>query len=141
MAKMTRSKLKGVIKECIFELLSEAFTPDEPVISETKKRNRRQRVIAAEEARLAEHRQKFETRVTNTAAAVTDDPILRDILADTARTTLQEQIANPDQRGTSSGLQGLAAVDSSAGGINLDSIFADSKQDWASLAFPKKKIE
>ena len=146
MAKMTRNALKGIVKECLVEILSEGLdTPgSSSTLSESKKvahARRRKAAIQAEEARLAAHRQKFETRVTDTVSQVTDDPIMQGILADTARSTLQEQ-ANHDispMQGT--GDMSTQSSGMPSAGINLEGIFGSSKQNWADLAFTKSESD
>ena len=140
MAKITRSKLKGIVKECLVELLAEGLDSSANSTLTTESRRKRQRKsIEAEEARLSAHRQKFETQVDTTISSATDDPVLRDILADTARTTLQEQIANEPRHSSIGNDATLAPAAPAGAGINLDSIFTESKQDWAQLAFNEKK--
>ena len=128
--KMTRSKLKGLVKECLVEILAEGIGSSgedaREVRAETRAKAARERV-KREEARLAEHRRKFETRIDATVSNLTDNDIMRDILADTARTTLQEQ-ASYDSNGASSGP-----------GLDIDDIFDKTAANWATLAFSDKK--
>ena len=143
MAKMTRTELKGIVKECLVELLAEGLdSTAKSTLSESRKRKSRTKSIQMEEARLEQHRKKLETRVASTVSNVTDDPILQSILADTAKTTLQEQIINdrPGQN-SASNLQGVGDVAPSSAGINLDSIFNEPKTNWATLAFRENKTE
>ena len=126
--KMTRTKLKGLVKECLVEILSEGIKTNEISLQEKRNHQDRQR---QEESRLAEHRAKFESRVDNTVSALTDDNMMQSILADTAKTTLQEQ-SNHDS--TPSGIKS-----SDSPGIDLGSIFQESSDNWSKLAFPLKK--
>ena len=73
---------------------------------------------------------------------MTDAPILQSILADTAKTTLQEQLTNehPGQNSASS-IQGVGDAAPSSAGINLDSIFNEPKTNWSTLAFRDNKTE
>ena len=127
--KMTRTKLKSLVKECLMEILSEGIKSNETTLQEKRRRQDRQR---QEEIRLSEHRKKFETRIEDTVSTLTDDNILQSILADTAKTTLQEQLSHDTRPGGSS----LSAGGSS--GIDLGSIFEESSTNWSKLAFPKK---
>jgi hypothetical protein len=137
MSKITRSKLKGIVKECLVELLSEGLdSTGDSVMTESKKRRRKKRLIHVEDARLAAHRKKFETKVSNTVSHVTDDPIMQDILEQTARTTLQEQISH--ESSSTPGLQDMTDAAPGNEGIDLNSIFSAPKQNWATLAFPEK---
>lgn len=137
MPKMTRGQLKSIVKECLVEILSEGIANDDPKTTNTLKessRSRRRERIQAEEARLQQHRQKFEVRVEDTVSNVTSDPIMQSILADTAKTTLQEQMQHDGPNTPSA--PGLTGASGPAGpGINLDEIFSGPKQNWSDLAF------
>jgi hypothetical protein len=145
MAKITKSLLKGIVKECLVEILSEGISadPDSQFLSERRERKSKKTAklrMRQEEARLTEHREKFETRVTDTVSNVTDDPIMREILADTAKTTLQEQISNESPNSShGNNLQDLSNPGTSAAGINLDSIFGSPSQKWSDIAFTETK--
>ena len=138
MPKMTRGQLKSIVKECLVEILSEGLSTDSPqstpaALKESSRSRRRAR-IQEEEDRLRQHRQKFEVRVEDTVSNVTSDPIMQSILADTAKTTLQEQMQH-DGPNTPSG-PGLTGPTGPGGpGINLDEIFSGPKQNWSDLAF------
>ena len=126
--KMSRSKLKGIVKECLVEILSEGLDGSSSALQEKKSRANRQ---LQEERALEERRKKLETSIESTVTNLTDDSIMQSILADTARTTLQEQMAHDG------GSKGGANV--SAPGINLDGIFSESADKWSKLAFNDKK--
>ena len=82
------------------EILAEGIDVSETsALTENRKRKRKKQIIAQEQARLAEHRQKLETKVESTVSNITDDPIMQSILADTATTTLREQLANEPRHG------------------------------------------
>lgn len=129
--KMTRSKLKGIVKECLVEILAEGIGStgalNEAASLSTRKRDESLRV---ENERLANHRKSLDKKIDQTVSNLTEDSIMRDILADTARTTLQEQIKHEGGSG------GMAADDP---GINLNNIFSESSQMWSQLAFSEKK--
>jgi len=141
MAKITKSQLKGIVKECLVEILSEGISASEDnPLNESRKRKKDALRRKAEEDRLSEHRRKLETRVSDTVATVTDDPIMQAILSDTAKTTLQEQTANETPAGKNlAGPNPLAGHGSVGAGINLDSIFESPSQNWADLAFTETK--
>ena len=132
MAKISKTQLKSVVKECLLELLSEGL--DHNVTQTNAKRNakKKQRI---EEQRLAEQRKRFEYTVDNAVTSVTDDPVMQSIFQDTARTTLQEQTSN-EPRGHSQVSLPANPVDSpAAAGIDLNSIFGNSDKNWEKLAF------
>jgi len=136
---LKRSELKSVIKECLVELLAEGLGTNTGGIrlSETKKNENKKKVMLLEVKRLAAHRQKFETKVSDTVSGITDDPVMRDILSHTAQTTLQEQISNNPQASGDNTLQDNNAP--GIAGINLDSIFASPSKNWAEMAFTDNK--
>jgi len=134
-SKMTRSKLKGIVKECLVEILSEGIGSAEGVTSlrETSENSRRQQqlLIKKEQERLDNHRKSLDRKIDKTVSNITDDSVMREILADTARTTLQEQMSHDS---TQPGRPNVSDP-----GINLDSIFSESADNWAQLAFADKK--
>tara|TARA_Y100000034_G_scaffold100452_1_gene123768 strand:- start:134 stop:568 length:435 start_codon:yes stop_codon:yes gene_type:complete len=142
MAKMTRSELKGIVKECLVEILSEGIGTSSKA-SRSEKRNKKRVAIQSEEKRLKEHRQRLETRVNSTVSAVTEDPMMQEILQQTAMTTLQEQLANEVPGGAQPSSLSAAPLSmpgsTSAAGINLDSIFSSPKENWSELAFTENK--
>ena len=128
MAKITKKQLKAVVKECLVEILSEGL--EGSVAGLSKKRQRAQHQDE-EEQKLVEGRKRFEHTVESAVSNVTDDPIMRGILQDTARTTLQEQISND-----SPGSPGAAQLSAGgAAGIDLGNIFGEPAQNWSKLAF------
>ena len=143
MAKMKRSALKEIVKECLVEILSEGIASSaKPSLNEARQRKRKEHHMQMEEARLAKHREKFETNVTSTVSQVTDDPVMRDILSHTARTTLQEQVTNdPSSGAVAPSIAGAPGASGGAAGINLDSIFGAPQENWADLAFAEKKTD
>jgi len=135
---MKRSELKSIVKECLVELLSEGLNKKGALLtSETKKRHKNKTIMQAEEKRLREHREKFETNISSLVSNITDDPVMQDILSETARSTLQEQI--PQDSTIPTNLQNTVNTAPSAAGIDLDSIFNDPQQNWATLAFTENK--
>ena len=131
--KMTRSKLKGIVKECLVEILSEGIggsSGHSLEISREEKLKNKRASLEAENRRLEEHRRSLDNKIETTVASLTNDSIMQEILADTARTTLQEQ-SSADRR--------PGHPDVSSPGINLDSIFSESAQNWSQLAFADKQ--
>lgn len=123
MSKVTKTMLKSIVKECLVEILSEGLSSSGKIITSDKK----QKIIKKrnlEEQRLKAHRDKFEVSIDNTVSTMTEDPIMQEILQDTARTTLQEQLSNESKNSGPAGP-----------GINLDSIFESPGKNWGKLAF------
>ena len=124
--KMTRTKLKGIVKECLVEILAEGLASSDVNDTPRKKSRPSKAAVERENRRLEAHRASLDKRIDETVSSLTNDSIMSEILADTARTTLQEQI-NHDSNGGSAGP-----------GINLDNIFSESTNNWAKLAFEDK---
>jgi hypothetical protein len=143
MAKLTKSALKSIVKECLVEILSEGIGENTTKnITEgkinTKRTANRKRAIDIENMRLEQQRKKLDQRkVENVVSSITDDPIMQSVLADTAKTTLQEQ-SRHDMRPGSQPAAGMATEQSSAG-ISLDGIFNSAQNNWSHLAFAEKK--
>ena len=145
MAKLSKSSLKMIVKECLVEILQEGLMAD-TVISESstrravkKKRIRKEpapRSTSLDNIRFdksePEPNKNFEKNVRETANAMTDDPVLSSILADTAMTTLQEQ-TSAESRGMPAAGSDRAAM--AAAMSTPDELFSESASKWADLAF------
>tara|TARA_R110002096_G_scaffold369254_2_gene562541 strand:- start:280 stop:705 length:426 start_codon:yes stop_codon:yes gene_type:complete len=136
--KLTRSSLKILIKECIIEVLSEGIGDESTLtsISENKQPRKKASVTPPKDRKKrSSHLDsiKFDKKVNNTAEAMTNDPVMQSIFADTAKTTLQEQInhttAVPVPGGADKATRIAAAADPTE-------IFEGSS-NWAELAFPE----
>ena len=122
MAKLSRQKLKNVVKECLVEILQEGLTTQGSNLNmNLNESNSRQisRMKAAQTQNLTAPRghapmpnrsraadnitygarsqepapdPKFDQRVNSTISHLTDDPMMAAIFSDSARTTLQEQL-------------------------------------------------
>ena len=149
MAKLTKSQLKGIVKECLVEILTEGLAPTTHLLESRRAPARSrapQKKMPArsaspaldkvmytprqEEAPQMPH-ENFDNVVNSTVAEITSDPLMSQIFADTARTTLQEQIQNDGRPGSP------AMMQSGSPGVDIDQvdIFSESSQNWAALAF------
>lgn len=157
MAKLTKTMLKGIVKECLVEILSEGLGDETMVESVSRKPKRKSKKSKSifdqmDEAfdRKPQHpgSSDFDSRVSQAAAAATSDPILQSILADTARTTLQEQMQydtstpsyvpqaasamhqqsmpTPVAGPSTSGMSGAA-------GLDISSLFGEATQNWGKV--------
>ena len=134
MAKLSRSALKGIVKECLVEILSEGIGSTEASINETVNRKPPKRSRGTRKnQRSPLDTVTFDNKVNEAVSDLTDDPIMASIFADTAKTTLQEQYAAGQPGGQSS----------NDPGVDLNSLDADlfsgASQNWAYLAFDDKK--
>ena len=156
--KFTKTKLKSLVKECLLEILYEgagAKTPDLNSLSNINESRGNATQVSSKIARshpgldsIASSVTKvenpnFSKNIENVTRQMTDDPVLSSLLADTAKTTLQEQVESPGPGGMS--VPGPAAGDHAARVVNAstpDQLFGESSSKWASLAFsdlPAKK--
>jgi len=139
MAKLSRAELKGLIKECLVEVLVEGLNPGSQKVSLMESRTSRKKAASRSQrksSRPALDKVRFNETVEESVNHCTEDPVLGDILADTARTTLQEQIR--EDRNASHNRQvsvnGDAAARTAAEADPMD-MFGEASNNWAALAF------
>ena len=138
MAKLTKTQLKSIVKECLVEILSEGLASNAEIMVEAREKPRtarKKQVRRKEPVRNSSlDATTFNRAAEQRAAAITDDPIMQSILADTAKTTLQEQV-HADKGA------GVNMQETVAPGKNIEDIpiFAEGAQNWAALAFAEKK--
>lgn len=128
MAKLSRNQLKGIVKECLLEILSEGLA------SETSQPAPRKRVTRRRNPEPIRN-ENFDTAVNESVTGLTDNPVMAEIFADTARTTLQEQMgaesAGPMATGGDTASRQMANSDPGE-------VFGEASSRWASLAFAEK---
>ena len=132
MAKLAKSVLKGIVKDCLVEILSEGLLGKQgslPKANMTKKKpqTRSQRTSS---------NPKFQKKIQETTSALTQDPIMAAIFEDTARTTLQEQARN--ESSPVSRRNDFSYDDEADESETVESLFEGSS-NWAQLAFAEKK--
>ena len=137
MSKLLRSELKEIVKECLVEILAEGLMSQEKQTA--RPRNIKKRNIAENKTKrhldnITYGKSKQAKSKINTN--LTKDPIMNEILADTAISTLQEQVsAERRNPGGSVSLQGDAAA-KLVNENTPESLFGEeSAGKWASLAF------
>ena len=152
MAKLSRSMLKGIVKECLLEILSEGITTSKVQLSESivrkkiatpqpglfssKPKQKRKTNPALDNTSYTNYREKIvEQRRTTTVNALTDDPILSEIFRDTMDTTLQEQLGNATPASSQPGPE----IRTKNNDISEVGMFNDAANNWAALAFTEKK--
>ena len=153
MAKLSRSILKEIVKECIVEIFQESFFQDsssflyeeaQPVKKKPKARpsvrknqnrssglnnisyNTQERVIRNE---------SFDRKIDNIANNMTNDPTFSEIFKDTARTTLQSQIGAESGRRGGYTPQGADQATAMVSQSDPTELFSESANKWAALAF------
>ena len=127
--KLTRSKLKDIVKECIVEILAEGLGSD--TLTEAKVRNPSKKLPQPRRNRALDNI-KFDKRVAQTAASMTEDPIMQSIFSDTAKTTLQEQLQHAHTSPTVPA--GADAATRAAAMSDPEDLF-EGASNWAELAF------
>ncbi len=148
MAKVKRSILKEIVKECLLEILFEGidsesgFEEEEEPIREARQPRRTSRPSPSRDLAAAvqqtqreaskkqrQPRRLKEAPVKAAVAELTDDPMMASIFADTAQTTLQEQ---------REGRQTYKPADAAASTVqetdDLGDLF-EGAGNWAALAF------
>ena len=152
MARLSRNELKGIVKECLVEILQEGIDTVAPAgrstqLSESKKRQpditepvRRRSVLdKIEVGGQKDKRKELSASAELAANSMTEDPVLASILKDTALTTMQEQ-AGADRKGPGGMYTASAASGDNAARIAANNdpteLFSESANNWAALAFP-----
>ena len=153
-AKLTKDVIKGIVKECLIEILAEGLSSDNNSARSTSKKSRTlKEAISTPNRQNKRHKMpsylddidksntdnrgdlRKNEKLQQLATKITDDPILREMLEDTAQTTLQEQIAADSKKGfapTGIGDKAQKLVENN----NPEDLFGEeASSKWASLAF------
>ena len=146
MAKVSRAVLKDLVKECLVEILAEGLTSTANTINESKSRRPRKskksrddrispEVFQKRNKMLLEKTSAISDSRKETISNLTDDPMLQEIYADTAQTTLLEQKVG---EGKGNNYVPTDAAQKMVYDNDLEDLFEGS-QNWASLAFSNGK--
>ena len=144
MAKVTKEVLKEIVKECLVEILAEGINggnvaslnesiethvPQRKPQRSTQSRLMKNILPPKEKVR----NESFERNLNKTISQTTKDPVMASILADTAKSTLQEQ----NSADSANRFAARPADDASQIVANTDptELFAESASNWAQLAF------
>ena len=136
MAKVKRSLLKSIVKECLVEILMEGIESDTDITNIKESKRKRASIIEKKNRELELHRKKLdEQRVGDIANHLTKDPLMAEIFKDTAQTTLQEQIENRP------GKTNFVPADEAAQVVfeNDPSDIFSGAANWSELAFSSGK--
>ena len=158
MSKMTRGALKGLVKECLIEILAEGIANSPAALSEALNERHdtsmglgrnpslhRPRSAALDSPRRVPN-PNFDQNVESAVNQITSDPILQEILSDTARGSLQN-LGSQDSSLGSNVLAGAMGGPSPSAGPTMigdpsqvfDRISPGASEKWAHLAFSSKK--
>ena len=141
MAKVSRAILKDLVKECLVEILAEGLVSTANTINESKtrrprksKKSRDDRIapeVLQKRNKMLHEKTSRQAARKETISSLTYDPMMQEIFADTAETTLLEQKSGEGHGNNYvpvDGAQKMVADNS------LEDLF-DGSQNWASLAF------
>ena len=156
--------LKSIVKECLLEILAEGLIGNNSAtqkevrefrgtLQETRERQQASEMIDQQTSKASSSRRPsyldkikmnvdtrrdtapgLDNQTKKRVASITSDPIMSDILADTAMTTLQEQKETRRNTGPSvmsSGDKAAKIVDQSS----PEDLFGGQANKWANLAF------
>ena len=137
--KLLKSELKEIVKECLVEILSEGIGLDTNSQRTRKNLNEsKSKKVGFDHAEWSRDFNNHETTsgptAEDNARALTDDPILAEVLADSQKTMLSQISA---EKAGISAMAGDNAARKSASSDPL-SLFEESAGNWASLAFGDK---
>lgn len=135
MAKVSRTILKSLVKECLVEILSEGLVGASNQIEESRKVKPRKAIPKAI-PKVSKKRVIKEDIIPETIKNMTDDPLMQSIFADTAKTTLQEQASAERNPRVVAGDSASRTVDRS----DPTELFGEAANNWATLAFSEKKL-
>jgi hypothetical protein len=145
MAKVTKKMLKSVVKECLVEILSEGLGDAEPLTESRSRKTKKAKSIFDQMDESFERKPRgvdhvsFDARAQQAAEAATSDPLLQSILADTAKTTLQQQLSHEPRSGMMSqpGPQAYSPQESSlsspSAGLDINSLFGEATRNWGEV--------
>ncbi len=135
--KVSRKILKALIKECLLELLTEGLGDN---LNESIKRVPRKGSLTQTQA-PATQSQGLGTAALKQAVIqeAGGDPILQDILADTAMTTLPKRLASETASGVPTTQPRVGLAESIVAEIEPQQLVGEENAErWASLAFDAK---
>lgn len=143
MAKVNRSMLKNIVKECLVEILSEGITGgnveelNESFSSSKPKKTFKQEMSSVKSpAKRKVVNERFEENTQKIISQATNDPIMASILSDTAKTTLQEQ--NTADRPNHFASKPTDSYSQAVSESDPMELFGGASNNWASLAFSDK---
>ena len=142
MAKVSRSMLKSIVKECLVELLAEGLSGgDTTSLNESlnieSKDTFKQTMMPEERKSLNKVvNPNFEQKTKQIISQATKDPIMASMLEDTAQTTLQEQnTADRPNQFTAKPTDTYSQIVNESDPMEM---FGGVSNNWATLAFSDK---
>ena len=130
MAKLSKSALKEVIKECLIEILAEGLSSGNTNTLQENFNSFESKPVKRQTPKKVKNK-NFDANTKTAIKSVTSDPIMSSIFADTAKTTLQEQIG-AEKHGI---VQGGDMAQNAVASSNPEELFGETSSNWANLAF------
>ena len=144
MAKVSRSMLKSIVKECLVELLAEGLSGgDTESLAESIEKRPRKSIPSEPQSDVYSNFNKqmkvnasFEEKTKQAISNATSDPVMASLLEDTAKTTLQEQ--NTADRPNQFTAKPTDAYSQAVSESDPMEMFGGASNNWAALAFSDK---
>ena len=141
MAKMSRTQLKGIVKECLMEILLEGLDSKSDIeqLTESKTSRTRKKRVQKTPRRPALDSIQVNSSIQERVSSLTSDPIMGEIFRDTAQSGLVESIqsTNAVRHEDQVKRSGDQAAKMAASSDPVD-LFGDASNNWADLAFSSK---
>ncbi len=147
MAKLSKNALKEIVKECLVEILAEGISSNSSSslseafdnhssLNRAKSKNLKN-ILPPKKSQVPNER--FEKNISNLISKTTSDPIMSEIFADTATSTLQEQNSADSARGKFVA-RSTDEVTNIVAQSNPEDLFGgEASSNWAKLAFSSKE--
>tara|TARA_B100000927_G_scaffold270105_1_gene245992 strand:+ start:5529 stop:5978 length:450 start_codon:yes stop_codon:yes gene_type:complete len=144
MAKVTKEVLKEIVKECLVEILAEGISGgnvaslNESIENHVLQRKPQKTTQSRLMKNILPPKEKvknegFEKKLSKTISNATQDPVMASLLADTAKTTLQEQnSADSSNRFAARPSDNVSQI---VANTDPNELFSESASNWAQLAF------
>jgi hypothetical protein len=134
MAKLTRTALKSIVKECLVEILAEGLASTGETLLESRTAQVRKPKAKKTASASFNNKRTLSENLLNKINSTTSDPVMADILKDTALNTLPNQIgADQNMSFVHRVSQGDQATKVMAESDPLDMF--EGASNWETLAF------
>lgn len=153
MAKLSKSALKGIVKECLLEILAEGISSTTKSLTESRNtsakktgtfESKTRRVVKKNPAldRRAVPKKAINKSVANRVVSnLTDDPVMSQIFSDTLNGTFQEQVSSESSSPAAQHQQVGPQIVTENNDITDIGMFEDAAANWAHLAFSEKTLK
>ena len=141
--KLTKDELKNIVKVCLVEILEEGLLKSSNLVESKSRRKKRVNTSNLKKNKLESNskRKSYLDKIEynkNTSPKIktnlSDDNLINEMLADTARSTLQEQIA-ADRKKNVAVAPGSDYAAKKVANSNLNDLFGNATNKWSQLAF------